>query len=55
MAVVINEFEVVPEALPQNQAAVASPAAPASSGPTVHELRQMILKMEERVARIRAH
>lgn len=55
MAVVINEFEVIPEASLQNQAADASSATPVPSGPTSHELRLMILKMEERVARIRAH
>lgn len=54
MAVVINEFEVVPDSLSQNQPVAATSAAPVP-GPTVHELKQMILKMAERSARIRAH
>ncbi|MDD2897501.1 MAG: hypothetical protein PHI31_02190 [Desulfuromonadaceae bacterium] len=53
MAVVINDFEVIPEVPRQNQTETTSSAAPTSFGATAHELRLMMLKIAEREARIR--
>ena len=56
MAVVINEFEVVPEPQSTYPAAGATSSGPqASQGLTAHGIELIILKMAERYARIRAH
>lgn len=55
MAVVINEFEVVPESSSPTPAAAPSSGSPVPSGPTAHEMKLIMLKMAERYARIRAH
>jgi hypothetical protein len=56
MAVVINDFEVVPESQPAQQAAGTASSSPqSSSGPTAHDIELMIRKMAERSARLRAH
>lgn len=57
MAVVINEFEVVPQPT-QNQPA-ASAAAPSTAtppmGPTAQDIERIIQHQRERLARVRAH
>jgi hypothetical protein len=54
MAVVINEFEVVPA-----PAEPASPPAPsggaAASGPTPHEVNRIVEHAADRERRVRAH
>ena len=55
MAVIINEFEVVPETSSEKPAAAASSDSSVPSGPTAHELKLIIIKVAERYARIMAH
>jgi hypothetical protein len=55
MAVVINEFEVIPDSQPSHTPAAAPTAASAASGPTAHEVKLIVLKMAERCMRVRAH
>ncbi len=58
MAVVINEFEVVPEPQKASEPSAASaPGATQSSAepPTPHDIRAAMRLMQERSARVRAH
>lgn len=54
MAVIINEFEVVPapEAAP---AAGGAQAAQTGSGPTAHDVELFLARLARRQARLRAH
>ena len=59
MAVVINEFEVVPEAPKNDNPAAAKKqgekgGAPAQS-PTDYEVKQMLERRQERMERVSAH
>jgi hypothetical protein len=58
MAVVINEFEVVPEP-PKNDNQPAAQKAEKKSGqdqpPTDYELKQMLQRRAERLERVSAH
>ena len=54
MAVVINEFEVVPAPAEQPAAAPAS-GDPAPAGPTPHDIERIVERAVERGRRVRAH
>jgi hypothetical protein len=54
MAVVIQEFEVVPEAAPAAPAGAASPR-PAAERPREADLARLLARRRERLARLRAH
>ena len=58
MPVIINEFEVVPEPPPANQAAsqpAKTASSPASPELTRHNLERIMRSQRERFARVRAH
>ena len=53
MAVVINEFEVVPA--PEAKSAEASDKAPSAAGPTARDIERVVERAIERGRRVRAH
>jgi hypothetical protein len=54
VAVVINEFEVVPA--PAEQPASAAPSGgQAAAGPTAHDIERIVERAVERGRRVRAH
>jgi hypothetical protein len=57
MAVVINEFEIVPEAMsPPGEAALPAPPTPMKAGgPTPEDVRHIVRSREERAQRLFAH
>jgi hypothetical protein len=58
MAVVINEFEVVPAPQPEAPARAAAEAPPAPAQPPPmrsHEVEAMVRRLMERAARVWAH
>lgn len=54
MAVVINEFEVVP-APPEAPASAPPPDRPAAAGPTVRDIELIVERAAQRERRVRAH
>jgi hypothetical protein len=58
MAVIINDFEIIAPASPQNAAGAPAPeatAAPASARIEPHDIEQVMQRHKERLARLRAH
>ncbi len=53
MAVIINEFEIVSEPAPA--APAGEKASGAASGPTPEEVEAMLVRMAERVSRLRVY
>jgi hypothetical protein len=55
MAVVINEFEVVPAESPQSDRTASPSQSQAESAPQTREIERMIEKEHERCERVWAH
>lgn len=55
MAVVINEFEVVPATPAKGESGGGGEKAPAGGGPTPQDVERMLRRAYERATRLRAH